>query len=201
MEWPLFLFLMTLAGAIGFNRFYIKQKISFDPIVILSSKPQNAHQKVEVFYAITIILWWIHLFIFSIYPIILTWIPSFYAPFFIFDPIGYTFMYIGFLIVVYAMLTMKESWRMGIDEKNPGPLVTKGLYKYVRHPIYSALFLILGGSLFILPNLLSLVLILCSIGGLVTEAFYEEEFLLKKYPHEYTDYMNKTGRFFPKNLF
>ncbi len=200
MEWPLFIFLILLASGIAFNRYRIKKSISFDPIIL--TKPVTVQRKVEVFLQVSMILWWIHLFIFS-FPknwIDLTWIPTMYLPFFVFEPIGYLLLYVGLFVIASAMYTMGKSWRMGIDEKHAGPLITKGLYQYIRHPIYTGLFTILVGSLFILPNLFSFFLVLCSASAIATEAHLEEQFLLSKFGGTYHSYMNNTGRYLPKNF-
>ena len=200
MEWPLFIFLVLLAGGIAFNRYRIKKSIAFDPIIL--TKPDSTHRRVEVFLQASMILWWIQLFIFS-FPkdwIDLTFIPTMYLPFFIFEPIGYLLLYAGLFIIASALYTLGKSWRIGIDEKNAGPLVTRGLYQYIRHPIYTGAFVILLGSLFVLPNLLTFFLVFCAATGFATEAYLEEQFLLSKFGDVYKGYMTETGRFIPNNF-
>ena len=200
MEWPLFIFLLLLASGIALNRYRIKKMISFDPIIL--TKPDTTHRKVETFLEVSMIIWWLQLFIFSLPKnwFDLTFIPTMYLPFFIFEPIGYILLYAGLFIIASSFYTMGRSWRIGIDEKHAGPLVTKGLYQYIRHPIYTGIFVILLASLFILPNLLCFFLVLCSAGAIATEAHLEEQFLLTKFEGAYQNYMNKTGRFVPKNF-
>lgn len=42
----------------------------------------------------------------------------------------------GFIIFVLALISLGYSWRLGIDDTNPGKLVTNGIYAISRHPIY-----------------------------------------------------------------
>ncbi|MBI2026960.1 MAG: isoprenylcysteine carboxylmethyltransferase family protein, partial [Deltaproteobacteria bacterium] len=145
-----------------------------------------------------------HLFLYCFGPsrnFIFDVIPSLYSAYFIFEPLGYAFFIIGLMIAGLSMFILGQSWRIGVDEETPGPLVQVGFYKYVRHPLYTGAFLCLFGSLLIVPNFLSFLLVLCCFMGFVTEATLEEQFLLQKYPREYESYMERTGRFLPIGLF
>ena len=200
MEWPLFIFLLLLVSAVVLNRYRVKKMIALEPIIL--TKPDSFHRKVEVFLQVSMILWWIQLFVFSLPKnwIDLTFIPTMYLPFFIFEPLGNLLLYVGLFIIASALYTLGKSWRIGIDEKHAGPLVTKGLYQYIRHPIYTGAFVILLGSLFILPNLLTFCLVFCAAIGFTTEAILEEQFLIGKFGDLYKGYMDQTGRFIPKNF-
>lgn len=81
--------------------------------------------------------------------------------------------------------------------RTDGQLVTTGVFRYVRHPIYSGLLLIGAGLAawgaswvhLLAWGLLWLVLI--------TKARFEEKLLAERYP-EYQAYCAKTGRFAPR---
>ena len=62
------------------------------------------------------------------------------------------------------------------------------------------MFVILLGSLFVLPNFLTFFLVFCAATGFATEAYLEEQFLLSKFGDVYKGYMTETGRFIPKNF-
>jgi len=76
-------------------------------------------------------------------------------------------------------------------------LISHGIYKYVRHPVYSgiivalfayALFSFSAFRLFITASLIILFYFKTNL----------EEKLLKERFTDYEDYMKRTGRFFPK---
>lgn len=67
-----------------------------------------------------------------------------------FQWIGWCAVALGLVIVVVAQTQMGLSWRLGIDAE-PTPLVTGGLYRFVRHPIYTGVMTALGGFLLISP--------------------------------------------------
>lgn len=78
-------------------------------------------------------------------------------------------------------------------------VITKGPYKFIRHPIYAGI--LYSGTGFVAVHYSSLLLI---IGVVPLSVFWswlvirEEEYMLKKFGKTYRDYMSNTGQFFPK---
>lgn len=76
-------------------------------------------------------------------------------------------------------------------------LVTRGIYKYIRHPLYSSL-LLLGWGVFLKDvSLVSLALVLVASGFLVCTAKVEEKENIKKFGEEYSSYIKTTKMFIP----
>ena len=77
-------------------------------------------------------------------------------------------------------------------------LVTNGIYKYIRHPLYtfgSSLFLSFG---MIADNWFIALLGVLAFIGMAIRTPKEEANLIEKFGDEYRDYMKRTGRFLPK---
>ena len=78
-----------------------------------------------------------------------------------------------------------------------GELVTKGVYRFIRHPIYTGILLgglgvsVWGASLWHFLAFLGLV------GVLAVKIHFEEKLLSKRYS-EYQSYAMTTGRLFPR---
>jgi protein-S-isoprenylcysteine O-methyltransferase Ste14 len=77
-------------------------------------------------------------------------------------------------------------------------LVTHGPYRWVRHPLYSV-----GAMLFIGLGLIADSWFIAAVGIgafilMVIRTPQEETNLIKKFGDEYREYMQHTGRFFPK---
>ena len=82
--------------------------------------------------------------------------------------------------------------------KLPGerPLLQRGPYRYIRHPIYLSFLLTSVGFLLLAENLVILPLLFA-----LTALKYpkpEEEELIRLYGDAYREYRNRTGRFFPR---
>jgi len=76
-------------------------------------------------------------------------------------------------------------------------LVKKGVYKYIRHPLYGSLILIAFGSLLKDITLLSVVLATLAAIFSVATAMVEEKENLQRFGDEYASYMKSTKRFLP----
>ncbi len=112
----------------------------------------------------------------------------------------------GFLLVLFALavgLGLYSIYNMGFDTLSPfpepkkgGKHVQEGAYKFMRHPMYTAL--IIFGLSFVLssPELLNTITYLILIYILDAKASYEEGFLIKIYP-TYEVYLENTKKFIP----
>jgi len=76
-------------------------------------------------------------------------------------------------------------------------LVTVGLYRYIRHPMYSSLLFLGWGMYFKSPSWLDLVLVLLCTFFLIATARMEESENIKFFGSEYVDYMKRTRMFIP----
>jgi len=102
----------------------------------------------------------------------------------------------GLLAYVVALRDLGTSWRLGLDRTAPGPLVTEGLYRWTRHPIYVALDLFFIGTFLVLGRLIFLVLALVWAPLLHAIMTREERFLTQRYGAAYRDYCRRTKRYF-----
>jgi protein-S-isoprenylcysteine O-methyltransferase Ste14 len=91
-----------------------------------------------------------------------------------------------------------ESWRMGIDESTPNILKTQGIYRYVRHPIYTAMLLQTFGLFLLMPTWFFLGIVGAAFVGLYGETKLEEAYLLRTHGDQYAAYMATTGRWLPR---
>lgn len=105
----------------------------------------------------------------------------------------------GILICGAALLQLGQNLTPVPTPKKSGHLVETGVYKHIRHPIYTGLILTVAGvALYNLsyPRIFITVVIWFFFEY---KSRYEETLLIEKYP-EYTGYMKKTGRLFPRIL-
>jgi len=76
-------------------------------------------------------------------------------------------------------------------------LVTSGIYRYIRHPLYSSLFLLTWGIFFKSPSLPGGILSALSTLLLVLTAKADEGECVHFFGTQYTDYMKNTKMFIP----
>jgi protein-S-isoprenylcysteine O-methyltransferase Ste14 len=80
--------------------------------------------------------------------------------------------------------------------------VSRGLYRYSRHPMYVTMFVFFLGLGIVTASWVLLLLFVIFVVGCVAYANVEEQSLIKKYGDRYRDYMNRTPRWIgmPKSL-
>ena len=103
----------------------------------------------------------------------------------------------GLILLVAAQLHLGAAWRIGIEEGARPGLVTGGLYRFCRNPIFLALLVFVSGYVMLLPTRLSLALLLGACIGVRLQVAAEEAYLLAAYGETYRDYARRVGRFLP----
>ncbi|MBI2568511.1 MAG: isoprenylcysteine carboxylmethyltransferase family protein [Candidatus Schekmanbacteria bacterium] len=109
---------------------------------------------------------------------------------------GFLLMAAGIGLVGHAMRAMGLSWRIGIDAEAPGPVVSDGPFRFIRHPIYTGMLVLTAGLALATGDVLACSLAVGTAVALPIQARLEEAFLCSRYP-EYAAYMGTSGRFFP----
>lgn len=110
---------------------------------------------------------------------------------------GAVLLFGGLLLLVAAQLNLGASWRIGIEEGARLGLVTGGLYRFCRNPIFLALLVILAGYALLLPTLLSAAMLAGAYLALRQQIAAEESYLLRAYGEEYRNYARRVGRLLP----
>ena len=105
---------------------------------------------------------------------------------------------IGVAGALVAQIEMGDSWRIGVDESERTALVTRGLYRFVRNPIFSFILLSGVGLLLLVPNVYALLALAFTFVGIEVQVrVVEEPYLAAVHGTDYDDYRASTGRFVP----
>ena len=102
----------------------------------------------------------------------------------------------GLVLVVVAQIQMGASWRIGISE-TPTELVTQGVFRWVRHPIYTGVVALLLGLVLMSPSPWT-IMGACWLGSLINvQARLEEAAIGPHAGPAFDSWARQTGRFFP----
>lgn len=93
---------------------------------------------------------------------------------------------------------MGNDWRMAVNERATGALITDGPFARVRHPIYALQMLLMSCTAIIVATLPMLVVAIAHGCVMVLKARNEERHLLKVHGAVYRAYLARTGRLFPR---
>ena len=102
------------------------------------------------------------------------------------------------VIVALAALKANQFGNFNIhpSPKPNGRLIDHGIYRYIRHPMYTAVILFGVGCMLANPSTESVLMLFALSLVLVRKALLEEIWLKEKYP-SYSDYLRKTRLFLP----
>jgi len=93
---------------------------------------------------------------------------------------------------------MGKDWRMAIAVGEKTNVITDGPFQRIRHPIYAFQILLMICTLIVVPTLPVLLIALVHFTVMNVKARSEERYLLQTQPDDYSQYVQRTGRFFPR---
>ena len=103
---------------------------------------------------------------------------------------------LGGIIIILALLQLNKNLSPFPTPKNNTTLLQNGLYKYMRHPIYTGIILFFTGYSVYQNSFYKLGISLLLVVLFYFKSNYEELRLEEKFP-DYKLYKRKTGKFFP----
>ncbi len=104
----------------------------------------------------------------------------------------------GFALTLAAQLAMGASWRMGVDPAERTALVERGLFAWIRNPIFSGMLLGLLGVALLVPHALSFLGFAGFLAGVELQVRrVEEPYLRRAHGDAYRAYASRVGRFVP----
>jgi protein-S-isoprenylcysteine O-methyltransferase Ste14 len=104
---------------------------------------------------------------------------------------------IGLVIALLARRMLAGNWSKDVDVKVDHELITSGIYRYVRHPIYTGVLLMGLGSGLLVGTTSVFLIFLAMFGFFWFKARREEKLLTKHFPKEYPAYKRHTKALIP----
>jgi protein-S-isoprenylcysteine O-methyltransferase Ste14 len=112
--------------------------------------------------------------------------------------IGFILLLVGIMLRELSIYFLGKNFTTRVQVREESKLVTKGPYKYIRHPAYTGTLLTFGGISLAIGTWLGLIIALV-IKWIAIEyrVRVEEEALKTAFGSEYEEYMQKTWKLFP----
>lgn len=171
----------------------VAKRIGKNPLVL--PKDDSAYGLIGSYFKLTLIFMFIYVLIYAFFPKLY----DNFLPITQLDTL--TVKYIGLGLLVFALIwtiiaqkDMKNSWRIGIDNETKTELITNGLFKISRNPIFFGMILSLFGLFLTTPNAITGLFLILGYVLIQIQIRLEEEFLAKEHGQKYIDYKQKVRR-------
>lgn len=109
---------------------------------------------------------------------------------------GVVIFILGAILIVIAVLQLNINLSAFPSPLADSKLIETGVFKFIRHPIYSGLILAFFGYAIVDDSGYKLLISVGLLLWFYFKSLYEEKLLIEKFP-EYLEYKKRSGRFFP----
>ncbi|MGE0634567.1 MAG: protein-S-isoprenylcysteine O-methyltransferase [Pseudobdellovibrionaceae bacterium] len=112
---------------------------------------------------------------------------------------------VGFFLMVASLWVFHRShkdlgknWSVSLEVREDHILVTNGIYKSVRHPMYTSILLLALVQIFLIPNWVAGPALLVAFSIMFFSRLHtEEKMMLDKFGVQYENYRQQTKRIIP----
>ena len=99
----------------------------------------------------------------------------------------------GGTLNLIGLITLRRAFTIMSEAR---ALITHGIFRYIRHPLYTGHLILFFGSMLLRLHVLTVALYMLFAVGQFIRARIEERKLQRSFA-EYADYKNRTGMFLP----
>lgn len=104
----------------------------------------------------------------------------------------------GLFLITSSHIALGRNFSTAVKTSGSRELITSGIYRHIRHPMYTGYLLYFTALFLITANYIVGISGIAVIVSLMTVRLKEEEaFLYSRFGAAYQAYRNRTGRFFP----
>ena len=112
--------------------------------------------------------------------------------------LGFIIGLLSIALTIWIELELGRQYSPQLQLRHEHQLITSGPYSRVRHPLYTALAGFGLSLALVSANWFFVAFFLLSLAGLALRIPKEERMMLNQFGEQYQEYMERTGRFFPK---
>jgi protein-S-isoprenylcysteine O-methyltransferase Ste14 len=118
-------------------------------------------------------------------------------PFAWYQIVSWILLIASIIPIIYGVVLLRTVGKPTDELEATTRLVTGGIYRYIRHPLYASLLYLAWGIFFKSPSLLEGCLAAVATAFLYATARADEAECLVKFGEEYAGYMKKSKMFIP----
>jgi protein-S-isoprenylcysteine O-methyltransferase Ste14 len=118
-------------------------------------------------------------------------------PFSVTHIISWILLILSAYVGIVGFVLLKKLGKPDKNFENTSVLVKKGIYKYIRHPLYFSLFLVGTGVMFKHPETAQIIAGVINLIAVFLTAKIEEGEMIAKFGNDYREYMKETKMFIP----
>jgi protein-S-isoprenylcysteine O-methyltransferase Ste14 len=111
--------------------------------------------------------------------------------------IGLSIAVLGAIIACTSRYRLGKNWSLSVQRKENHQLIQHGMYKRVRHPIYTGLLLLFIGNALIVGDYRAIIAVLIVFISLWLKLKKEEKLLTETFGAAYTAYQKQTKALLP----
>lgn len=188
------IYFMTYFGiAFVAKSILVAKRIGKNPLVL--PKDDTAYGLIGRYFKITMILMLLYILLYA-------FIPNLYDNFLPIKQLeNLTIKYVGLALLILTLIwtivaqsDMKNSWRIGIDTETKTELITTGLFRFSRNPIFFGMITSLLGLFLTTPNAFTMLFLIIGYVLIQIQIRLEEEFLTSQHGQNYVNYKQKVRR-------
>jgi protein-S-isoprenylcysteine O-methyltransferase Ste14 len=186
-------FIIYFGIAFVLKSMIVARKIGKNPLVL--PKDDSAYGLIGLYFKLMLILMFVYVIAFALLPDgYINFLPIQWLENNVIYYLGIGLLLFSLLWTIIAQHDMKNSWRIGIDTETQTELITTGLFKFSRNPIFFGMIISLLGLFLITPNALTSIFLILGYVLIQIQIRLEEEFLTKQHQQAYLTYKQKVRR-------
>lgn len=112
--------------------------------------------------------------------------------------VGLALTAVGVGLAIWARLTLGANWSGVVTVKKDHELIRKGLYRWIRHPIYTGILTSFIGTAMIMDHIRGWLGFLIVWATFYFKARREESFLRQEFAGGFEEHAKRTGMFLPR---
>ena len=111
--------------------------------------------------------------------------------------IGLVLCIAGAVVACWSRYLIGRNWSLSIQKKDEHQLIQNGIYKIIRHPIYTGLLLLFIGNGIIVGDYRAIIAVIIVFTSFWFKLKKEEKLLIETFGNKYLSYMMNTKALIP----